>query len=69
MTIKLSENCRLIYRYETARTMGAKERTMGAKLINFLIFVSPGDFFAVKSFIEGGSETSVCSVSFSVNTS
>ena len=35
----------------------------------FLMFVSPGDLLAVKSFIEGGSETFVCSVSFSVDTS
>ena len=33
------------------------------------MFVSPGDLMAVKSFIDGGSETFVCSVSFSVDTS
>ena len=33
------------------------------------MFVSPGDLLAVKCCIEGGSETFVCSVSFSVDTS
>ena len=43
------------------------ERLLAERL--FLMFVSPGDLLAVKCCIEGGSETFVCSVSFSVDTS